>query len=700
MSTNTSIAPRLGQRSNVAGAINPNTARIPLVITSVIVDRDAGASVVDKVWGKELNVDWVAAYVRSKPEVRDLAATFLISNKSELLWKAIYGDSKTCQPGIATTVPEVLKILTGLAGNESAPILTELFIPTLIENGLCSTHAEFAIRRKLPYGQVTMEDILADLVAQDVSKILKEARARFKMPSGRHSVAAMGEIFSDAYVAVGRALANISDYEGILRDLCTGVRGAIDPSPIVTGLGSVPEYISRSAEVDQLKGCWNFVVEALQQRQEIAKQVGPERVIQYSEFWKFQKYAPVVVAMLKSSQRYHMISKNEYVATIGTKRIIDLKGKPVSVVVYDNATLEATAMAVLQIEDGYIPGTTNLSELPDRVGERVTSAYGRVPEVCTVKRAALALADQLQTAVEMEDGMEIHPLYNARLAETKRELDLLTAAVMMSDRLSARLDDVGENGEFGKSEATAINSYGIVLNGTTDVRDFVMKSGGLLGGEFFTADPVEFFLLHADVEPAAVVKIPAQLIPREAMRARVFGYDTNDFIKTTSRLGYKLSVLGLDLTGVIRLKELTTVRLSDQTSLVCPFHNKVVNELLEQIAVESYIVASRIKDKTMKRRALRSLGAYLLEQAQAVAPGFRAEIHASIIEKAVESLPYNESVLLRSKLRQQAVSAYADVTGANIFYALQGMSEKGSALSTICADPQVYEYWLEVGSDR
>lgn len=672
------------------GQINDSKSRVPLNITSVIVDREQGASMVDDIWGSEANVAFVSHYMRKTKNARESIAGFFLKNGMVEVFSKII-DSKTFRTGgYQASKAEVIQICEDTCGSkDDAVIIGELCLPMLIAAGLVSPVSKYAVRRKVGYQAVGVAEIASDILGQEVARALKEAHARFVLPAGTHSTRAVAEQFGDIFRSIGIALYNINDYESVLDDIVLGVLANIDPAPMQTQRGTVPEYIERHSVVLQLSGCWNFVREALVKRAEVSGIDGPSTGIRVnSDAWKFDKWAPVILTMIRNSARYQMISKNEFVAFIGTKRVFDLEGKPAAVIVYDNAVLEAAAMAVTAVEDLATPGALNLAELPDRVSERISLAYDKITSVMTVETAVTQLHDILQMAVEC--GSRVKPLYVARFTSSELHMDLTTVAAMMADRVSAR---------FGMDDDRS--AYTLVFSGSTDVKSFQFKSGGMIAGEFYTTDPVEYFLVSQDVDARQTYAVPPQLIPRTAMRSRIVGYEREtDFIKTTERMGYKMDVLGVSVTGMVKLRELTSIRMGDMTSLVCPHHNNLVYQIIDDVLVVAYDIANSIKHDAVRRRALRNIGAYVLKASQAISAGFRSEVHGAITERAAENLPYSKSLEMRAKLRQQALSAFADVISATIFLKMQGIAERNTVFDDMIKDELVFQQWIEVGSDR
>lgn len=572
-------------------------ARVPLHVSSVIVDRDAGASFVDTIFSESVNLEFVTHRMRSKDEnsddLRERVAQALISNGMAKVFALFIQGSTVRKDGLQGTKSEVIAACNS-AGYEGdvGLIMAELAMPALIVNNLVSDKARFGVRRKVGYKAVTVRDLADDLLKQEIARAISEAKRVFQIPAGTHSTRAIAEQFGDAYRAVGISLATINDYERVLNDMVLGVLANIDPAPLETQRGSVSSFLRNHAVVQQLTTNWNFIIEALHRRSEVSGFEGASRGVNIeSEEWVFDKHAPVILAMLRNSDRYAMISKSEFVATIGIKKIYDLEGRPISSVVYDNARMEAAAMIVTATDDVSMEGALSLTEMPERVSERMMSAYGNLPSTASVPRAAQMLADVVQLAVEEQEAVEA--LYVCRLESSLVSLDAETIAAMLSPSLSARFSLNPE------SES----AYTFVFSGETKHRSLRLEKGGISANTFFTPDAAEAFLAMEEVEPRREIDIPAQLIPRHALNCRLMGYAADDFVRAKERAGYKLDAYGISVTGVVRLRELTSIRLGELATLVVPFHNSQVFELVNTVANEAWTIASSVKQSTAQRRA-------------------------------------------------------------------------------------------------
>mgnify|MGYP001134778492 CR=1 FL=1 len=662
-------------------------SRVSLHISSVIIDRLAGASLVDDVWSDKENVDFIVHRLQASPTMRNEIAQLFMSGAMAQVFEKIIDANTFRAGGLKATKTEVFFACQSVTGStDTATVVAEFVCAMLIANSMVSSTAKFAVRRKIPYSTVTIEALGQDLLKQEIVKSIASAKQRFVITSGTHSTSAVAEEFSDIFRSIGIALTIMNDFDNVLHDIVLGVLANIDPAPLETQRGSVTSDLRDHAVVKQLETNWNFIQAALELRNEVSGANGASAGVRMAcNAYQFDKHAPVVLTMLRNSDRYQMISRAQFVSTVGSYKILGLDGVPQSTVLYDNASMEATAMVVVSVKDATLEGALNLQELPDRVSERMMSAYGSLPSALNMPSVARCLADVLELAIE--GGSTVKPLYMCRLTDQLATLDAATIAVMLAERVSARFDDDGKD-------------YTLVYSGATEYGTLKLKSGSVLQGTFSTTDAAEFFLASPAFEPKQAVVAPAQLIPRNALRSRLLGYDESDFVTSADRGGYKVDALGVSITGVIRLKELTSIRMGDLATLVSPFHNSQVYAEIEAIVKSIVNIAKAIQLPAANKRAMRTLAQFALNAAQGLAAGFRDEIHEAIMEKAAEKLSYEDSIKMRAKLRQHAMAAYADILAATIFLKVQGIADKSSIFDDLAKEPEIVNHWVELGSDR
>lgn len=676
--------------------VTNNVSRIPLNIASVIIDRLAGASIVDALWSEKVNTDYLVHVMSQDKTLRDKVAQHLMDGSMGKAYENFIGVATQRAGGVKGTKSSSFDSIVAIVNDTAvATVLNECVIPIYMANGLVSGHSSYGVRRKVPYAEVTVQMLADDLLKQEIVTAVKQATERFVVPAGTSSTRALSEMLADAMRPIGIALTMVSKYEDVISDIVLGVLANIDPAPLATQMGSIPHELRLNSIVQQLSTCWNFIHAALVLRSEINGANGPSlsNASPKVNAALFEKYADVVMAMIRSSERYAMVSRSHFVGDIGFKKIFNLKGIPVSTVVYHAASLEAMAMAVVKVDDISLAGAINLQAAPDRVSERMAAAYGDIERAATTERAAQVLADVLTLAVE--SNTPVDECIIARLATQNDSLSEQIIAVMSCENVSASYE------VSGGTESQVKSGYKLMFSGRTNYQGLELKSGRVVGGSYYTTSPSEAFLCMEELNHSRVVDAPPQAIPYKSLNTKLLGFDKSaDFISATSRGTYATNVEGIELNGTIRLHELTSIRMGSFVHMVTPYHNSEVYNLIEEMVEKSFDIAKSIKNSdAAMRRAKRTVAQFALEMAQSISPSYRGEVHAIVVEGAVAKLTQEESVAMRAKLNQQSLSAAVDIISLSVLVKLQGLGT-AKIFDSLGTDEEIVDCWIDYGSDR
>lgn len=666
-------------------------AAVRLNVATALVNREAGASLVDEVWGNKPNVEYIVSRLHNNKDLRTEITQAFMNGSMEKVYLKLNPRPTQRAGSLVCTPPEVHDaVLSVIADPIGATIVTDMVTPLLHNIGAIANSSRFTVRRRVPFGTPTIADISTDLLGQELERTINGAYKTFDVPnSGVHSTSVIAVEFAETFRAIGVALSIMNSYEDVLTDIVLGVMANIDTSPSATQRGSVSRELMMHPVVQSLSTNWTFVKEALTLRAEFAGQNGPSAGFkQLTSDYLFNKYSTIVETMVKGSKKYQMVPRSAFVDNIGTYKVLDLEGRPVSTVLYDNAVMEPTAMAVISVDDYILPGAKSLQEMPDRVSERLMTSYGEISGQLTVKKSARALQDIL--ALKAETNEEIKPLYKCRMDELDKAVDLETLAVMMADAVTVRFD----------LSQDVKKAYRLIYTVSCDYPNLRLNSGKVIAGKAITADPTELLLAMKERESSKVVDVPPQLIPRTALRTRLLATEPNDFVKSTERGGYRLNALNVKVKGVIKLKELMSIRMGDLATLVSPYYNARVYKVNYDIITEMFTQAKAIKEEVHRRSALRKVAKYTLDVAQSLADGFKREIHDNIVERAAVKLSYEESVAMRAQLRQSSMKALSDVIALGVWAKLHGLIDDDSIFHELAADKDIVAYWAEHGSDE
>lgn len=676
------------------GDIHSSVSRVAIVISSVIVDRFRGASFVDVIFDQEVNLDYLVSLLQGNPKLREEASLALRKRIMGPIFTDIIGTPSFRAGGLRASKAQVFNSVAKFTKGNAVltNVLTELLMPTLIANDMVNSNARYAARRKVAYVDVKIEHIADELLKVTLKQAFHDASRLLKIPAGTHSTAAVADEFAEGFAAIGTSLTNINQYEGVLHDIVLGVLGNLDVAPLDSQRGSVPPFLRDHEVVQQLMTNLNFVRAALAMRTDSSGLMGASSGLtaEVSDFL-FDRYAKVVLTMLRDSDRYQMVSKSAYLSTVGCSKIVDLRGIPTSTVLYDNVGIESTAMAVIAIEDMTFPGALNLEEMPDRVSERMESMYGTLPSYLNLPVAAAYLTDIITALTQ--DGVELDKSYTCRMADSASVLDKETLALLAAERVVAEFNEVGREG---------VEPYRFIYTGACSYQALDLVEGSIIAGTVVTPSADELLLAIDPWEPTQAVAIPPQLIPRSAIRTKLIGLDkAADFVPASERGGYKIDANGIEISGSIKLKELSSIRMGDNATLVTPHHNASVTSVIEKEIARMVELADKAKTPVVRRSCLRQIAQYTLDIALSLAPSYRSEVHGSIVDRAATKLNYEDSIKMRATLRQQALTVLSDILAATIFFKLQGLSTKQTTLFDKVLDiEEIRDTWIESGSDR
>lgn len=670
-------------------------SRIPLNIASIIIDRLRGSSLVDTLWSETVNTDYIThVLTQDGNELRDQLAASLMNGSVIKIYSDFIGVPTQRAGGVKGTKSTSYDACLGVLKNSAlASLMNELLMPIYSAQGLVSMHSSYGVRRKVPYADVTTKMIADDMLKQGIVTAVKQASELFVVPNGFSSTDALAEMLAEAVKPIGVALTMISRYEDVIDDMVLGVLANIDPAPLQSQLGSIPHELRTNPVVMQLSTCWTFIDAALSLRTEINGAAGPSvrNASPKVNPTLFEKYADTLMAMIRSSERYAMVSRSHFVGDLGFMKVFDLRGIPVSTVLYHAANIEAMSMAVIKVDDVSLAGAINLQAAPDRVSERMATAYGDIEQYATTERAAAVMSDILTLRVEA--GEEVEQLIVARLSSQEEMLSDRLMAAMFSDSVSASYD-------ISADDQQVKSGYTLVYSGKTQYRALALTAGGITRDHYVTTSPAEVFLALDEKAPTRSVEAPPQAIPFKSLNTKLMGFDSSDFIEALTRCTYKINVNDVELYGTIRLQELTSIRMGTYINMVKPYFNSEVFSLIDEMLTSSYEMAKSItKSMPAQRRAKRIVAEYLIEMAQSLSPAFRNEIHSMIVEHAAKTLPSEESMRLRARLNQKSLKSAIDIVAATVLFKLQGLAET-TLIDNMSGDEEVIDAWIDFGSDR
>ncbi|UNI73397.1 major structural protein [Pseudomonas phage ER16] len=405
------------------------------------------------------------------------------------------------------------------------------------------------------------------------------------------------------------------------------------------------------------------------------------------------KWAPVVMTALKSSERYVWVSREVALSTISVRKARDVKGTVVGAVVGRNIEATPVAQAVFAVSDVGMADAYNVSATRDRLAESVQAAYGKAT-FNLLQGADMVLSNLRDYAeagwragaavyiVDVSEGSALTPSDIALLTAERVYVTVNNGAIIV-DKITQDAIDAG------LSNIDEIWSPAWWYSVATTERSMNVWSGTHLGDEIITSDPAEVIL--AGPERDAKAKVPArqQLLSAAAFNTRLLDFDSNVLVPVDERFSFSIEIGGLKLQGKMAASDFASLRSGPHVSLVKPFFNAEVIDGLEK----AYTIASDMNERVAKsgeddwehnktnseivRFIKRRHAREMLKLAQQLSPAFRNEVQQVMIEQSLNSknntMSASDSELFRAQMHQKAFAAYCDLMALRFFLMIQGI---------------------------
>jgi len=700
--------------------------RIAITVHSDLVDRWEGLSTTVGVWGLEPNLRFITEALTDETIRRNVADFFARRKFATTFKKLLPGISKssrTIRPNEGLLdKSDIHEVLMADFDAVEAGVIMELVLPTLLDLGLVSKNIKYSRHVRYPMKRVTAAAIQHDVAMYQVTQAVKSAKSSSVDREGRYTVSVLAEMLAEALRPIGIALYEYHDLSSIIDDIVKGVRAHLDPTLSDGSLtGNVSSDWRNHSVVTELAQNMVFIRAALE--------IPPRtNVAPSSEGWKLNQWAPTILAALKSSERYAWVSKAEVLRTYGLNKIRDVKGKPVSAVLYRNAKVQPTAQAVFALEDDVMAGSYYIHATRDRIADAIQSAYGSA-DFNTADGATLIsnlLTDAVEAGWEGSRALYICDMWGAGI-------DIVTAACMMSDRLYVNASTKGveltdytvKAAEAGKENDAWEAKWWFSVK--TQELALDVLSGSHLRSDIITSDPVEAILAYSAFSPLDLVPVKPQVLGPAAFNTAVVAFDENILRSVSKRYAFRVEVNGVVMQGSFKPASFASMRSRELTSLVLPhFNESVIYGYASAYTAANYMLQAMQKTYTndddtlgevgavlaqgwreqsapgseffslMKRRIARSL----LQLAQKLSPAFRNEVHEAIIARSTgaDNLSIEDSMKLRAKLTQRTFAAACDMIALDFFLDTQGITI--DVWREMMNDAEMVKVWMETGTDR
>jgi len=698
--------------ATTSDSVPDSSSRLAIAVHSTLIDRWAGLSQTYEIWGSTPNKQYVTDGL-ADAFVRQQLAQFFVGRQFGSVFTKII-PMKSMRPNeTALTKKDIFDGLSNLGLSTWAHgVAVELTLPLLMKLGIVSPNIKYSVHRRYGFSDVTLMDVRTNIATFQVLQATESVQGTNINSTTKYSTNVLAELLAEAFRPIGLALLEVDSLNSVVDDLVKGVRAHIDPL-LVDGKsfeGSIPNDWRNHKVVAELATNYVFVKEAL-------SLPSGSKISLQNEGFNLERWSPLILAAVKSSERYAWVGKAEYLRNYSLSKVRQLDNTPVASVIFQAAKVQPIAQSVIAIADEMVSSAYNVSPTKDRISDAVQSAYGN-SDFSMADGAALVhgvLTDSVESGWTGNDALyafNIDPNFDPQLF-----------AVMISNRLWVRADNMGvaesvtvekkgAEGEEPEIITTWVPRWWYAVD--TRERSVKVVNGVHLQSEVFTSDPVEAILAADEFEAADVIQPRPQVLGASAFNSRIVGFDVDNLRALRDRFSFDVSVAGVQMRGSLRAADFASMRTTFNTALVIPHFNESVISGLQ----ETYVAAEEIIKKMSSATAMaewrdgvvpdaqfsafasRRVARAVLRLSQMLSPAFRKDVHDAIVERTilVSGLTTEQSTLLRARLHQKTFAACSDVIALRFFLFLQGI--KGDAWDSILKSEELYRACMEVGSDR
>lgn len=692
-------------------AIPSETNRLPVRVASTLVDNYAGTSITEIIWGSIPNLKYINdCFSADDKATRKETSKFFVSRAIAPVLRNMIPGTFFRPSETAFTKEEYFSALSRQVKSRYAcGVIMDLTLPALISVGLISKTIDYS--RQLEYGfkAVTLGAIKNDVMVFQATEVAKAAKLSVN-GKDRVSKSVFAESVAEAFYDIGIAIEGMTDMSDIVDDMVLGVRAHIDYTfTIEPRAASVPVEWRQHRIVAELATNLVFVRAALQLPAD-----GKGRL--KCDSFKLEKYAPVVMSALKSSDRYAWVSKEVALSTFEITKVRSIEGKPVSAVIGRNVEVMPVGQAVMSVQDVAMEEAVSITATKDRIAEAIQLAYGKAR--FNLIDGTQMLADNIREYVDA-GWVGSKRVY---MVDTRSGMTVSDIAALLSDTLYVTI----EGGKV-KAEASVVSAAkaGVDVDESevewnpewwysipTQEKSLRVWFGRHLGDQVFTSSADEVVLAGPEREARAMLPARQQLLSPQAFNTRLISFDESRLISVEKRFSFSVTVGGISMQGAFKATDFASLRSSEYTSMTKPFFNEeVISGLQSAYAyckdVDGVIDASGEDDwehgaidKEVSKHIRNRYARTLLRTAQQLDPAFRHEVQQVMIERAVHKGDFkgSEADLYRSKLGQRSFMAYVDVVSLLFFLHVQGIAAE--IWKEIASSAEMGRMCMDFGSDR
>lgn len=675
-------------------------SQIVVNVHSTIVDRYEGTSRTEAIWSDETNLR-VLTNAASDSVVREECARFFLTRAIGPVLVDLIAVRTVRPTETVITKGKLFNAIGTKVSSNAANVIMELLVPYLTKVGILSTSGSYAIRVDYPFQPVTVEVMAHDVAMMEIVRVLEGIKV-LNIADKKYSKEVFAEMIGNDLYDIGRKFLDVNSIGSIVDDIVKGVRARIDTA--LDGFtGTIDASWRDSDVVSTLASNWTFV--------EAALSLPRGKIGCTNEGWKLSQHGPSVLAAIKSSQRYAVVGKSEVSRDIGTRKIRNNRGVPVSVVLWRSAVPDAVGMPVYAYEDADLAGAFTLTLPKEHIGEVVASAYGNVNGLGTDSVAAM-LASMLTDAIESGWGKS-QLMYQIDLG-AYQFVPQPTLVALLSERVTVELDDNGNVIRCASATSGGVDRIKMWYTVATNEKDLSWGlSGRFDGSTYLTCSEAEAFLVMNDLTPTGKVEAKPQLYTGAAFNSKIVNFDEESLCPLERRFGFSVNVYNTKVHGSIRPGDLGTMKVNKLISLVVPTYNRAVFDAVSEAFdtmrdIAKQMAATTVADDpeynggvALAEMLARGIARKLLHYSRNISPAFRSEIHRGMVSKSLSEMTMDQSIQMRARLAQKAFGAYADVYALSTFMKMQGIcTTENSFWHDIVCDQEMAKAYFEEESDR
>jgi len=696
------------QRATAGAESTFGMREVMLNIHNTLIDRYEGTTSTEPIWGEKANIR-VIQTAAVDANIREFCSRFFISRMVRNVIINIIPTHTVRPVEVMISKPELWEALVKVTPSAvAANAIMEILVPYLTKVGVLSKNGDYSMRFEYPVGPVTIDAIARDVAAFEIVRVMEKTKV-VNIADRKYSKEVFADEVSDALYEVGRAFLDTNSLGNVIDDIVKGVRAHIDLEN--TGLlGMVDPSWRDNDVVATLAGNWVFVEAAL--NIPTGTSISPT-----NEGWKLDQNAPGILAAIKSSQRYAVVGRSEAIRNIGTRKIRNNRGVPVSVVLFRAANPDAVGMSVYAYEDSVMSGAYTLTHTKERLGEVVAAAYNNPAELGTVgaaKRLVSTLTDVAQSGYTGLAAMYQIDIGGYAFVENRM------IAALLAQRVSVGFDADGivvrDDVEFFVDPLSNKQTPHIKMwySIPTTERDLSWGlSGRFDGASFFTSSVAEAYLALDELSPQSAIEAKPQLYTAAAFNTRVINFDERSIRKVNTRFAFNVVVNNTKIHGSFRPADLGSMKANPHVSLVVPTYNAQVfdavaatfNTMLDvcrglaKAAADPERYPDYVGGANLPAFLERRVARDVLGYAQKISPAFRSEIHRGVMARATFDMTMDQSIQMRARLAQKAFGAYADVLALSLFIEMQGMGSTTTETDDDDKARTTRSFWKDIISD-